>query len=73
MFETPDIQYYWAIWKKKTGKWVNITERPPKPGKSVSFNFGQGAIGEEFRLEVYKAKKKLLSDEWEAKKMGKIQ
>lgn len=72
MFETPDIQYNWAIWKKKTGKWVNITERPPKPGKSVSFNFGQGAIGEEFRLEVYKAKKKLLSDEWEAKKMGEI-
>ena len=72
MFETPDIQYNWAIWKKKTGKWVNITERPPKPGKSVSFNFGQGAIGEEFRLEVYKAKKKLLSNEWEAKKMGEI-
>lgn len=52
----------------KNGKITN----PPKFGKSVSFNFGQGAFGEEFRLEVYKAKKKLLSDEWEAKKWAKF-
>ena len=73
MFETPDVQYVWAIWKKmKTGKWVNITQKPPKYTKRASFKFGEKVIGEEFRLEIYKAKKKMLSKEWEAKKMSEI-
>ncbi len=73
MFETPDIQYVWAIWKKKkTGNWINITEKPPKYTKRASFIFGEKVIGEEFRLEIYKANKKMLTNEWEAKKMGEI-
>lgn len=36
MFETSDTKYVWAIWKKKTGKWYNITEKPEKLAEPIN-------------------------------------
>ncbi|MCJ8497202.1 hypothetical protein MVI27_02895 [Chryseobacterium salipaludis] len=38
----------------------------------VPFTFGEKVTGTEFRLDVFKAQKKLLSNEWEAKKAGSL-
>lgn len=71
-FDNFNAKYVWAIWKKISGKWVNITKDPPKIGQKVSFNFGEKVMGTEFKLEVYKSTKKVLTNEWEAKKLGEI-
>ncbi len=68
-----DVQYVWNIWKKqKNGTWKDITQEPPKTGMRVPFTFGEKVTGTEFRLDVFKAQKKLLSNEWEAKKAGSL-
>lgn len=68
---TADTQYVWNIWKKqRNGIWKEITQKPPKIGMKVPFTFGEKVIGNEFRLDVFKAQKKLLSNDWEAKKLG---
>jgi len=63
----------WYIWKKqKSGKWINITGKTPKMGQKVSYNFGQKVVGAEFKLQVYKATKKVLSQEFQAKLADEI-
>ncbi|MFC6269761.1 peptidoglycan-binding domain-containing protein [Frigoriflavimonas asaccharolytica] len=72
IFNSSNATYVWNIWKKKQGKWVNITAKPPKMGQKVSFKFGEKVIGEEFKLEVFKAIPKFGSDDFDAKLVGEI-
>ncbi|MFC6269756.1 CHAP domain-containing protein [Frigoriflavimonas asaccharolytica] len=72
IFNSSNATYVWNIWKKKQGKWVNITAKPPKMGQKVSFKFGEKVIGEEFKLEVFKAIPKFGSDDFDAKSVGEI-
>ncbi|MBF8458401.1 glycoside hydrolase family 104 protein [Kaistella sp. G5-32] len=72
LFNSLNATYVWNIWKKKAGKWINITQKPPKIGKKVSFKFGEKVLGEEFKLEVFKATPKLFSEEFEAKPAGEF-
>lgn len=72
VFNTTNAKYVWNIWKKKQGKWINITKKPPKMGLKVPFNFGEKVIGEEFKLEVFKATQKFFSEDYEAKSVGEI-
>ena len=72
-FLDSNVQYVWHIWKKsKDNKWLDITKGPPKIGRKVTFKFGEKVMGNEFRLEVYKATKKMLTNDWEAKKIAEI-
>lgn len=71
-FNSSNITYVWNIWKKKNGSWLNITEKPPKIGQKVPFKFGEKVIGDEFKLIVFKRAPKLLSEEFEEKKMGEF-
>lgn len=72
VFNSSNITYVWNIWKKKNGSWLNITEKPPKMGLKVPFKFGEKVIGDEFKLQVYKATKKVFSEEFDAKSVGEI-
>lgn len=73
MFETLDTKYVWEIWKKqKGGNWINITQKPPKTGKKVPFKFGESVIGREFRLEVYKSTKNILTSTSKEQKISEI-
>ncbi|SFC41756.1 glycoside hydrolase family protein [Kaistella jeonii] len=72
LFNSSNATYVWNIWKKKAGTWINITQKPPKMGKKVSFKFGEKVLGEEFKLEVFKATPKLFSEEFEAKSAGEF-
>lgn len=64
-FNVSNATFVWNIWKKnKNGSWINITQKPEKMGQKVSFKFGEKVIGVEFKLEVYKATKKPLSNEF---------
>ncbi|SFI50138.1 hypothetical protein [Halpernia frigidisoli] len=73
LFNSSNATYVWNIWKKKRdGVWINITKKPPKMGQKVSFKFGEKVLGEEFKLEVFKASPKMFSQEFEAKSVGEI-
>ncbi len=73
IFNTANATFVWYIWKKqKSGKWINITGETPKMGQKVSYNFGQKVVGTEFKLQVYKATKKVLSQEFQAKLADEI-
>ncbi|MCJ8497624.1 hypothetical protein MVI27_05055 [Chryseobacterium salipaludis] len=73
IFNTANATFVWYIWKKqKSGKWINITGETPKMGQKVSYNFGQKVVGAEFKLQVYKATKKVLSQEFQAKLADEI-
>lgn len=73
IFNTANATFVWYIWKKqKSGKWINITGESPKMGQKVSYNFGQKVVGTEFKLQVYKATKKVLSQEFQAKLADEI-
>ncbi len=72
IFNSSNATYVWNIWKKKSGTWINITNKPPKMGQKVSFKFGEKVLGEEFKLEVFKATPKIFSDEFEAKSAGEF-
>ena len=72
IFNSSNSTYVWNIWKKKQGKWTNITTKSPKMGQKVPFKFGEKVIGEEFKLEVFKATPKFGSDDFDAKSVGEI-
>lgn len=73
IFNNSKATFVWNIWKKnKSGSWINITQKPAKMGQKVPFKFGEKVIGVEFKLQVYKATKRLLSNEFEAKLAGEI-
>lgn len=73
IFNVTNATFVWNIWKKnKSGSWINITKKPEKTGQKVSFKFGEKVIGIEFKLQVYKATKKLLSNGFEAKLAAEI-
>ena len=73
IFNISNATFVWNIWKKnKSGSWINITQKPEKRGQKVSFKFGEKVVGVEFKLQVYKSTKKLLSNEFETKLAGEI-
>lgn len=73
IFNSSNATFVWNIWKKnKAGSWIDITRKPEKMGTKVSFKFGEKVIGIEFKLQVYKATKKLLSNDFEAQLAGEI-
>ena len=46
IFNISNATFVWNIWKKnKSGSWINITQKPEKRGKKVSFKFGEKVVG----------------------------
>ncbi|MDR3025161.1 hypothetical protein [Chryseobacterium sp.] len=73
IFAGNDIQYFWYLWRKqKNGTWLDITKKEPKSGAKVTYKLGETFLGTQFKIQVYKATKNVLTQKFDTRLFGEL-